>query len=74
MNVSKQDADKNAIITLHCLSKMVSMEVEQGLGTLKHLFTLKTKARQKKNPFKISAPLLKAQMGLRNYFFLVILF
>lgn len=38
-SVSKQDADKNAIVTLHSLSLFLSMEIDYSLGSLEHIFT-----------------------------------
>ncbi|MEJ2657765.1 MAG: hypothetical protein P8012_11315, partial [Desulfobacterales bacterium] len=38
-SVSKQDADKNAIVTLHSISLFLSMEIDYSLSTLEYLFT-----------------------------------
>jgi len=38
-NVSKQDADKNAIVTLHSLSLFLSMEIDYSLSSLEYIFT-----------------------------------
>ena len=37
-SVSKQDADKNAIVTLHSLSLFMSMEIDYSLSTLEYIF------------------------------------
>ena len=37
-NVSKQDADKNAIVTLHSLSLFLSMEIDYSLNSLEYIF------------------------------------
>jgi hypothetical protein len=37
-NVSNQDADKNAIVTLHSLSLFLSMEIDYSLSTLEYIF------------------------------------
>ena len=37
-NVSKQDADKNAIVTLHSLSLFLSMEIDYSLSSLEYIF------------------------------------
>lgn len=37
-NVSSEDADKNAIITLHSLSQFLSMEIDYSLGGLESIF------------------------------------
>ena len=37
-SVSKQDADKNAIVTLHSLSLFLSMEIDYSLSTLEYIF------------------------------------
>ncbi len=37
--VSKQDADKNAIVTLHSLSLFLSMEIDYSLSSLEYIFT-----------------------------------
>jgi hypothetical protein len=37
--VSSEDADKNAIITLHSLSQFLSMEIDYSLSSLEHVFT-----------------------------------
>lgn len=38
-SVSSEDADKNAIITLHSLSQFLSMEFDYSLGSLDYLFS-----------------------------------
>jgi hypothetical protein len=38
-SVSKQDADKNAIVTLHSLSLFLSMEIDYSLSSLEYIFT-----------------------------------
>ncbi len=38
-SVSNQDADKNAIITLHSISLFLSMEIDYSLNTLEYIFT-----------------------------------
>jgi len=37
-SLGKQDADKNAIITLHSLSQFLSLEMDFSLSTVAHLF------------------------------------
>lgn len=37
-SVSKQDADKNAIVTLHSLSLFLSMEIDYSLSSLEYIF------------------------------------
>ncbi len=37
-SVSSEDADKNAIITLHSLSQFLSMEIDYSLGGLERIF------------------------------------
>ena len=37
-SLGNQDADKNAIITLHSLSQFLSMEMDFSLNTIAHLF------------------------------------
>ncbi len=37
-SVSKQDADKNAIVTLHSISLFLSMEIDYSLSTLEYIF------------------------------------
>jgi hypothetical protein len=37
-SVSSEDADKNAIITLHSLSQFLSMEIDYSLNGLEHIF------------------------------------
>jgi hypothetical protein len=37
--VSNQDADKNAIVTLHSLSLFLSMEIDYSLSSLEYIFT-----------------------------------
>ena len=37
-SVSKQDADKNAIVTLHSISLFLSMEIDYSLSTLDYIF------------------------------------
>ena len=37
-SVSSEDADKNAIITLHSLSQFLSMEIDYSLGSLEYIF------------------------------------
>jgi len=37
--VGKQDADKNAIVTLHSLSLFLSMEIDYSLSSLEYIFT-----------------------------------
>jgi hypothetical protein len=37
-SVGKQDADKNAIVTLHSLSLFLSMEIDYSLSTLEYIF------------------------------------
>jgi hypothetical protein len=37
-NVSSEDADKNAIITLHSLSQFLSMEIDYSLSSLEYIF------------------------------------
>jgi hypothetical protein len=37
-SVSSEDADKNAIITLHSLSQFLSMEIDYSLGSLERIF------------------------------------
>jgi Domain of unknown function (DUF6901) len=37
-SVSKQDADKNAIVTLHSISLFLSMEIDYSLRTLEYIF------------------------------------
>lgn len=43
-SLGKQDADKNAIITLHSLSQFLSLEMDFSLGTVAHLFERETDA------------------------------
>lgn len=38
-NVIKEDADKNAILTLHSLGKLLSIEIDYDLDSIKNLFT-----------------------------------
>jgi len=38
-SVSNQDADKNAIVTLHSLSLFLSMEIDYSLSSLEYIFT-----------------------------------
>jgi hypothetical protein len=38
-SVSSEDADKNAIITLHSLSQFLSMEIDYSLGSLESIFS-----------------------------------
>lgn len=38
-SISSEDADKNAIITLHSLSQFLSMEIDYSLGSLEYIFT-----------------------------------
>ena len=37
--ISNQDADKNAIVTLHSLSLFLSMEIDYSLSSLEYIFT-----------------------------------
>jgi hypothetical protein len=37
-NVSNEDADKNAIVTLHSLSLFLSMEIDYSLSSLEYIF------------------------------------
>jgi Domain of unknown function (DUF6901) len=37
-SVSTQDADKNAIVTLHSISLFLSMEIDYSLSTLEYIF------------------------------------
>lgn len=37
-SLSSEDADKNAIITLHSLSQFLSMEIDYSLSSLEHIF------------------------------------
>jgi hypothetical protein len=37
-SVSNQDADKNAIVTLHSISLFLSMEIDYSLSTLEYIF------------------------------------
>jgi len=37
-NVSSEDADKNAIVTLHSLSLFLSMEIDYSLSGLEYIF------------------------------------
>jgi hypothetical protein len=37
-SVSKQDADKNAVVTLHSLSLFLSMEIDYSLSSLEYIF------------------------------------
>ena len=37
-SVGSEDADKNAIITLHSLSQFLSMEIDYSLGGLESIF------------------------------------
>jgi len=37
-SVSKQDADKNAMVTLHSLSLFLSMEIDYSLSSLEYIF------------------------------------
>lgn len=37
-SVSSEDADKNAIVTLHSLSQFLSMEIDYSLGGLEYIF------------------------------------
>jgi hypothetical protein len=37
-SISSEDADKNAIITLHSLSQFLSMEIDYSLGGLERIF------------------------------------
>jgi hypothetical protein len=43
-SLGKQDADKNAIITLHSLSQFLSLEMDFSLGTVAHFFERGTDA------------------------------
>jgi Domain of unknown function (DUF6901) len=38
-SVGSEDADKNAIITLHSLSQFLSMEIDYSLASLEYIFT-----------------------------------
>lgn len=38
-SVSSEDADKNAIVTLHSLSQFLSMEIDYSLSGLEYIFT-----------------------------------
>jgi hypothetical protein len=38
-NVTSEDADKNAIITLHSLSQFLSMEIDYSLSSLEYIFS-----------------------------------
>jgi hypothetical protein len=37
-SISSEDADKNAIITLHSLSQFLSMEIDYSLSSLEYIF------------------------------------
>ena len=37
-SVSSEDADKNALVTLHSLSQFLSMEIDYSLSCLEHIF------------------------------------
>jgi hypothetical protein len=37
-SLGNQDADKNAIITLHSLSQFLSLEMDFSLNSIAHLF------------------------------------
>ncbi len=37
-SVSSEDADKNAIVTLHSLSQFLSMEMDYSLSGLEYIF------------------------------------
>jgi hypothetical protein len=38
-SIGSEDADKNAIITLHSLSQFLSMEIDYSLGSLEYIFS-----------------------------------
>ena len=38
-SIGSEDADKNAIITLHSLSQFLSMEIDYSLSSLEHIFS-----------------------------------
>jgi hypothetical protein len=37
-SVGNQDADKNAVVTLHSISLFLSMEIDYSLSTLEYIF------------------------------------